>query len=306
MNLREKAETLYNPLVSICIPTFNGAAFIADTLDSAIVQTYPNLEIIVSDDASSDRTLDIVESYKTKTTIPIFIYPHKPNGIGANWNHCMQKAKGTYIKFLFQDDVLLPHCIETMVHVLEENDAVAIVACKREFIIDPSFLNADSERWINIYGDLQNSLHLPVENGMIYLDSSLFKSELFFESPLNKVGEPSTILFRKNLVDSIGYFREDLHQVLDYEFCYRVLKKNKIAIIVDKLVKFRLHNQQATVINKGNETYGKDHEAYQYLMYKQFFWYLKKDMRKVLLRKYNKPVNVFYNTIDAFKRVISK
>ena len=58
-------------LVSICIPTYNGAAYILEAMDSAIIQTYPNLEIIVSDDASKDETLHIIEGYKAKTKIPI-------------------------------------------------------------------------------------------------------------------------------------------------------------------------------------------------------------------------------------------
>ena len=72
-------------------------------MNSAISQTYPNLEIIVSDDASIDSTLEIVTSYRDKTEIPIHIYNHQPSSIGANWNNCIKKANGVYMKFLFQD-----------------------------------------------------------------------------------------------------------------------------------------------------------------------------------------------------------
>ena len=87
-----------NPLVSICIPTYNGAKFIAEAMDSAIKQTYSNLEIVVSDDDSKDETLSIIEAYKTKTSIPVSIYNHEPNGIGANWNNCLNKSKGDYVR----------------------------------------------------------------------------------------------------------------------------------------------------------------------------------------------------------------
>lgn len=133
------------------------------------------------------------------------------------------------------------------------------------------------------------------------LDSKLFKSDTLFKSPMNKVGEPSTILFRKSLVDVIGFFREDLNQVLDYEFCYRVLKRNKIAIIENKLVKFRLHNRQTTVKNKGNDVYGVDHKIYEQIIFDNYFWYLNGTTKKVLLRKYNRFVNIFYNTIDLIR-----
>ena len=80
------------PLVSICIPTFNGEAYLEECLHSAINQTYKNIEIIVSDDASKDRTLQIINEITSKTDIPIFIFKHQPNGIGANWNNCIKNA----------------------------------------------------------------------------------------------------------------------------------------------------------------------------------------------------------------------
>ena len=78
---------------------------------------------------------------------------------------------------------------------------------------------------------MQQTLNLSENKELITLDNPLFNNEEFFRSTLNKVGEPSTILFRKNLVKDMSYFREDLKQVLDYEFCYRVLNIHKIAII---------------------------------------------------------------------------
>lgn len=291
-------------LVSICIPTYNGEQFIVEAMDSAISQTYPYLEIIVSDDDSKDNTLKIIESYRAKTNIPIHVFHHVPSGIGANWNHSIKKANGKYIKFLFQDDILKPDCVKKMVEVLERNNYISLVASKREFIFKNSYLNDEIEKWIKDYNDLQSGLNLDWSNGVAYLDYNLFSSEEFFKTPLNKIGEPTTILFKKSLVDSIGYFSEDLNQVLDYEFCYRVLKHSRIAIIKDKLIKFRLHNLQATVKNKGNDIYGKDHDKLQYIIYKNYLKYLSSYWRKVLLRKYNPLVSMFYNFIDIFKRYL--
>jgi len=293
-------------LVSICIPTYNGAPFIAEAMDSAIAQTYPNLEIVVSDDASKDETLKIIESYKSRTTIPINIYHHKPSGIGANWNNCIKRAKGIYIKFLFQDDVLLSHCIEKMLAVLVNDKTLALVASKREFIVEDSFLSDDSEKWVKLYGDLQLTLNLSFDDGIGYLDKTLFKSPEFFKSPLNKIGEPTTVLFKKSLVDDIGYFREDLNQVLDYEFCYRVLKNDKTAILEDKLVKFRLHNLQTTVKNKERDVYSTDYIVYERIIFDNYFWYLNTITKKIFLRKFNPWVNNFYNTIDSIRKVMPK
>jgi len=287
------------PLVSICIPTYNGAQFIVEAMESAINQTYPNLEIIVSDDVSNDATLKIIEAYKEKTDIPIHIFHHEPNGIGANWNNCIKHAKGEYIKLLFQDDVLLPSCIQEMVHVLENDKSIGLVASKRTFIIENDYHTTATKEWVAIYGDLQKELHLPLINGVRILDKKLFKSHLFLKSPLNKVGEPPVTLFRSKLVKEIGYFKEDLKQILDYEFYYRVLKKYKIAILEKELVQFRLHPQQATNVNSGNDE--NEDVKYDYIIYKEYFWYVPWRLQQAMLRKYNvfiKFIMKIYNKIS--------
>lgn len=261
-----------NPLVSICIPTFNGEKFIAEAMESAISQTYPNIEIVVSDDASKDNTLVIIEQFREKTIIPINIYHHQPNGIGANWNNCIKYAKGVYIKFLFQDDILLHTCIEEMLSVIKKNKKIGLVACKREFIVDESINNVETKKWIENYGDLQHNLKHSNNNNLIIIDAKIFKSDDFFKMPVNKIGEPTTFIFRKELINKVGYFREDLNQILDYEFCCRVLKKHKIAIINNKLIRFRLHINQATLVNK--QISGGEESMLKRIIYVDYFWYL--------------------------------
>lgn len=305
--VKPKAVKLKNqPLVSICIPTYNGADYIVQAMDSALAQTYPNLEIVVSDDASVDTTLELITSYKNKTSIPIYIHHHTPNGIGANWNHCITKAKGKYIKFLFQDDILLPECVATMVKVMDAYDDVGIVASKREFIVESSFLDASASQWITTYGNLQQHLNLPVVDGMSFIDHSLFGRSDFFESPMNKIGEPTTMLFKKELIAKIGPFREDLKQVLDYEFCYRVLPSQKIAVLQTPLVQFRLHGAQTTVVNKYSDAYAQDYKIYEQLVYVNYFKFLNAKTQKRLSIKYNTFAKVKHKISKRLKRLLNK
>ena len=136
-------------LVSICIPTFNGEEFISAALQSAISQTYSNLEIIISDDASIDSTLKIIENLKLKTSIPIFIYNNKPSGIGANWNNCISKSNGNFIKFLFQDDVLEKQCVEKMINEIKKDKKIALVYSKRKIFYDKN--NNYHLKWLDNY-----------------------------------------------------------------------------------------------------------------------------------------------------------
>jgi len=275
-------------LVSICIPTYNGAAYLAEALQSAIGQTYPHLEIVVSDDASTDATLEIVESFKHKTQIPIHIVHHTPSGIGANWNHCMQKAQGEYIKFLFQDDVLMPDCVEKMVAAAEQHPQAGMIASKRTFLKDSSVDNLEMEIWIKVFGNLQSQLFKDKNLNHYWVTKALFKSVFFRLSPLNKIGEPSVTLIKSAVVKKIGTFRTDLKQVLDYEYWYRLLKKYPILILDEELVKFRLHSNQATQINKKQSI--DDYEIFEKILYKNYLWLLHPKERKKLLKKFSPAV----------------
>ena len=272
------------PLVSICIPTYNGETYLDEALSSIQKQSYKHLEVIVSDDGSIDSTLKKVEVFKNIVDYKVNIYLHQPKGIGANWNNCIKNANGAYIKFLFQDDVLLPECIEDMVKVLEHNPSVGLVACKRDIIFPSEYFSAKIEAWIKTYGDLQKNLPVQYENNLHYIDKGFFKTNVFHTAPYNKIGEPSAYMFRKEVINEIGYFREDLKQILDYEFCYRLLKTHRISFIDKKLVKFRLHELQATNINKGTHN---DKEIYNRIIYKEYFWLLNTHKKITFLKRYN-------------------
>lgn len=80
-----------NPLVSICIPTYNREKYLKHTIESALKQTYSNIEIIVSDNASDDNTVNLVKSFKDKR---IHLIVQKKNiGMVPNWNACIKKAR---------------------------------------------------------------------------------------------------------------------------------------------------------------------------------------------------------------------
>lgn len=281
-------------LVSVCIPTYNGASFIEAAFNSAIKQTYLNIEIIISDDNSSDETLDIINRLKNETTIPVYIFNHHPSGIGSNWNYCILKANGKFIKFLFQDDVLEPSCIEEMLSVFYQNKNTGLVASKRTFIIDADKNKNYVKMWLDTFGDLQQGIPYSNNNCQV-LSKEFFKNDSFLKTPINKVGEPSTFLFKKSLIKKIGWFRTDLVQILDYEFCIRVMKKKNIYIINKPLVKFRLHAKQATEANKTNET-----DKFKRIIFNKCFFLINNRLRKELFFDYNYFGKFIYKTVKNF------
>ncbi len=128
-NVNKKLEHLQKagalPLVSVCIPTYNGADHIKDALNSVLKQTYQNFEIIISDDGSKDDTLDIVESFDDKR---IHIVKNTDcHGIRGNWFNCIKIAGGKYVKVLCQDDLIYKDCLFQEVAAFENNPSVSVV-----------------------------------------------------------------------------------------------------------------------------------------------------------------------------------
>jgi glycosyltransferase involved in cell wall biosynthesis len=282
------------PLVSICIPTYNGAIYIEEAMQSAISQTYSNLEIIVSDDASKDGTLAIIERFKSKTKIPITIVTHKPQGIGANWNNSIRHSKGQYIKFLFQDDVLLPNCIATMMTMAIEYPNAGLIYSKRTFICEN--ITSEIEQFIAYYGPIHRHWdNLEVKQGVLS-GKRYLKDKAFLNSPKNKIGEPTNVLLKKECFDTISFFSETLQQTLDSNYWYRVMRKYDIAFIDEILVKFRLHDNQTSSINKHRDIPDSQ------LMYKEYydklFWYLHPKSQLKLLKLYH-PI---FKMLVAIKR----
>src|ERR1051325_8445652 len=100
------------PEVSVCVPTYNGSAYVGDCLRSIQAQTFDDFEILVVDDDSDDQTWEIVAQYgKADARIRSVTNPRRL-GLVGNWNRCVELSRGEWIKFVFQDDVLKRNCLE--------------------------------------------------------------------------------------------------------------------------------------------------------------------------------------------------
>lgn len=259
------------PFVSICIPTYNGEKFLKETLESINAQTYNSIEVIISDDNSTDETLAVIKKVTEHWNLPVFIYSHSPSGIGANWNNCIKHANGKYIKFVFQDDLINPECIEEMVGVAEKDTEIGLVFCKRQVIGEI----ATNQNWLQMYGDLTKYW---VNLNEIQDGTVLLKQSGFVNKPYNKIGEPSVVLLKKDIFNEIGYFSEQLKQSLDYEFWYRTMAKYKVGFVDRTLASFRMHSAQASFVNKNPKNYAENYYYHRsirnlakYMSFKSFF-----------------------------------
>lgn len=117
------------PLVSVIIPVYNAEKTIVDCINSVLVQTYGNIEIIVVNDGSKDNTEQIIWDTKWGEN-NIYVYTIENSGPAAARNYGVQHSKGKYIAFLDSDDTWLPKKIELQVHCFLQNSAIDLVGCK--------------------------------------------------------------------------------------------------------------------------------------------------------------------------------
>ena len=121
------------PLVSVLVITYNSAKFVLETLESIKAQTYQNIELIISDDCSTDNIVELcqkwVEENKERFVRTQIITSDLNTGVSANGNRGRDACQGEWIKGIAGDDLLMPNCVEDCV----ENFAIASVGSYQRF-----------------------------------------------------------------------------------------------------------------------------------------------------------------------------
>lgn len=216
------------PLVSIIIPAYNAANYLALAIDSALSQTYKNIEIIVVNDGSEDEgeTERIALSYEDKVR-----YFYKENGGCASaLNFGIDVMRGAWFSWLSHDDLYMPEKIEVLINALEENELDA----------DKTILSCDSQL-INQKGE-------PVICPFRQTRGLLTPQQSFGETLLIKTFNGCGLLIPKTAINKNGYFLHDYKHLLDREYWMRLAMDGcSYFVVQEPLVKSRVHNQQITV-----------------------------------------------------------
>lgn len=122
------------PLVSIGLPVFNGEAYLSEMLDSIVGQTFADFEVIISDNASSDRTKDICQKYERNDTRIRFYRSDINRGASWNYGRVFELARGKYFRWAPADDLFAPESLEACVEILEKHPEVVLCYPKTTLI----------------------------------------------------------------------------------------------------------------------------------------------------------------------------
>ena len=213
-------------LVSVCIPVFNSELTIKNTIASALCQTYTNLELVIVDNHSTDRTWEVVNSI---TDSRIKKFQNDSNiGMTGNWNKCLEHASGEYIHFLCGDDIILPDCIEKKMLKIKESENIVMVFSASDVI--------------NENGKLV--LHRAYSNKDCIVDGVKLAKKAFLLR--NIYGEPSNVLFRKNLLQETGVFPTNVKYSIDLDLWIRLSCQGKVAFVSKSLMKYRISKSNGT------------------------------------------------------------
>lgn len=217
------------PRVSVCIPTFNGAGYIREALESVLCQTYQDFEIVIVDNASTDHTGTVAAEFSVRSEKIRYFRNQQNIGLAANLNRCMQLARGEYIKYLCVDDLLTPDCLERMVPALEKAPNVSLV-CGGRISIDEQGRAFALKR----YSSREETV-----SGQMVISRCLFGG--------NYIGEPTAVMFRK--ADSCSGFRDDLPQLMDMQLWFKLLEGRALLSLEAPICSIRFHKGQVTQEN---------------------------------------------------------
>lgn len=222
-----------NPLVSVVIITYNSAKYILETLESIKIQSYKEIELIVSDDCSSDNTVEICSEWINENRDRFFnakiITTSVNTGISSNCNRGFRECNGEWLKVLSGDDKLMSNSIEDNIEYAERNPEASFI-----------FSNVCE---IDENGELIRSLNLH-EGQHLFVKMESAKKQLKYYSRWPVFLNTPTFFYKKELIQQIGYCDEDFKIYEDMSAIFRVIEKNVRINFLDKItVAYRIHSE---------------------------------------------------------------
>lgn len=211
-----------NPIVSVVMPVYNAENYIEDSIESILKQSFINFELIIINDGSTDHSEYYINRFKDKR---IRYFKHPINrGLISSLNEGIQHANGEFIARLDADDIANADRLFRQVQFLLRNPDYAICASSYEVI--------------NEKGKKKFQMNLPKTDREV-------KTLLVF---CNCICHSSVMLRKSDLYDQV--YRQNYEFCEDYDLWSRLVTRNKVSILPDRLVKYRLHNSNISIKNR--------------------------------------------------------
>src|SRR5690606_38859485 len=158
---------LESPLVSIIIPNYNHAKFLRERIDSVLNQNYIHFEVIILDDASTDKSLRIIEEYKNFDRVRVFVNENNSGSTFKQWNKGIEHAIGEYIWIAESDDISDLNFLKRIIEEFSKNESASLVFSASYTIDNLSSVTGDLGWWVE-------GLH-----SINWSDAGLYSGQLF-------------------------------------------------------------------------------------------------------------------------------
>jgi glycosyltransferase involved in cell wall biosynthesis len=208
-----------NPTISVCVPMYNNSATIVRCLRSILDQDGVEFEIVVVDDDSSDDCAAIAATMLRPGDR--LICNESRLGLNQNHNKCLELARGTCVQFVHADDWLLPGALQRLAPCFDD-PAVGLAFAPRRVVQDniPWWWRATSKPHI-FFLRLREYNHGP----------SLVAQMMLMGGASNWIGEPTCVMFRRRLALDVGCFRDDIYQLVDVDFWFRLMLRSAVCFV---------------------------------------------------------------------------
>lgn len=225
------------PKISVIIPSYNHAPFIADAIQSVLNQTFQDFEILIIDDGSKDNSVEVIKTF-TDSRIH-FLVNEENKGAVYTTNKMIEHASGEYIALLNSDDVWETNKLEKQISFLENNQKYGVVFSNAQIINQDGSVFESQEHFYATVFEQPNC--------------SRFEWLNYFFNVGNAICHPS-MLIRRSVYEDVGLYNPLMASLPDFEMWVRICLKYEIFIMPDKLVKFRIldNEQNASGANPEN------------------------------------------------------
>ena len=212
------------PKVSVNIPCFNSEKYIAETLQSALNQTFEDFEIILVNDGSTDMTEDIIKKFSDPR---IKYYYQKNMGLGNTRNRQLALSSGEFIAFLDHDDIWLPTKLEKQIRLFENHPKVGLVYCDTIFFND----NGDLSRLFDIHNPLRGNVFRQILKNYF-------------------LAMPSVVIRKKALDSQQQWFDDNFSMSEERDLFTRIAYDWDFDYVGEPLAKWRMHSNSLTFTKK--------------------------------------------------------
>lgn len=222
------------PLVSVILPVYNGADFVGQTIESILGQTYQNIEIIIVDDASTDRSLEVIQSYQDPRIKVIAC--EKNRNVAYSGNIGFKAARGKYVALIGHDDLWKQDKLEKQVAFLEEHPSYSCCFTRMD-VIDEDQKVCKGSFLYQVISETDRP-------------AKAWIRKLFLEG--NYFCAPSACI-RKEMLDRVGYYRLALLQLQDYDLWLRLFLQGEVYIYPEKLTCYRQFTNKSNLSAMSDE-----------------------------------------------------